>query len=416
MNKIKISDGVNLTSISTNKFSTECLSLTFLRPINTIDPSFMAILPHILLSGSKNYPSIELISKKLDYLYGAKIEPIIRKKGEFLCMSFVCDVIDSKFVNNENLLKEIFDILTDIIYNPLVECEKFDKNIVENEKNNLINRINSVKNDKRSYANTRMFEIMCKNEPFGLSRFGTIESAKNIDECNLFKQYNNIINNSQVEIFYCGSSDISSLDLQKIPARKSLVSKLQSVSYSPNTTEIVETMNISQGKLSIGFRTNILANDPLYPALAMFNTIFGGSTTSKLFENVREAMSLCYYASSNIEKIKGVMSVNSGIEVHNFEIAKEAILKQFFDIQQGNFSQQEINSAKLTLLNNLNSAKDSKYALEDFYLGQAICCLDDEIDELISAIDSVSKQQIIDAALMVTIDTIFFLKGDLKND
>lgn len=405
-----------MTSIKTDKFSTECIAITFLRPISSIDPSFMAILPYVLLRGSKIYPNIEQISKKLDFLYGAKIEPMIRKKGEFLCMTFVCDVIDSKFANDENVLAEAFEVLCEIIYNPLIENACFNKEIVESEKNNLVNRINGIKNDKRSYANLRMFEIMCKDEPFGKNQYGTVESVLKIDENMLYAHYNDVINNSQVEIFHCGQSDIKRLDFTKIEKRE--IEKYQENIIKPSNkiTEIVENMNISQGKISIGFRTQIDAKSQMYPALVIFNSIFGGSTTSKLFENVREEMSLCYYASSSIEKIKGVMSVNSGIEIENYEVAKTAILKQFTDMQEGDFSNEDINSAKLTVLNNLNSAKDSKYALEDFYLGQAICENLEQIDDLILAVDRVSKQQIIDVANMIKTDTIFFLKGQVNDD
>lgn len=416
LNRIEISQGVSLTSVETEKFNTETISVTFLRPISSINPSFMAILPYVLIAGCEKYQNIEKISQKLDFLYGAKIEPLIRKKGEFLCLTFVCDVIDSKFAKDENLLQNAFDLLLEILYKPLVINGSFDEKIVENEKNNLINRINSLKNDKIRYANNRMYEIMCKNEPFGINQLGTVESAEKIDKISLFENYNEIISNSMVEIFYCGSSDIRILDFSKFKARKCKEIEQSSVKIIPKTTEVVENMNISQGKLSMGFRTNITANDENYPHLMLFNTIFGGSTSSKLFENVREALSLCYYASSSVEKIKGVMCVNSGIEVENFEIAKKAILQQFTDIQDGNFTINDINSAKLTLLNNLKTAKDSKYSLEDFYLGQAICNNYGDIDELINKIDIVSKQQIIDASLEVKLDTIFFLKGDVNND
>lgn len=416
MNRTKISNGVHLTCINTDKFSTECFSLTFLRPIDTIDPSFMSILPYVLLAGCEKYPNIEKINQKLDFLYGAKIEPIVRKKGEFLCITFTCYIIDSKFANGENLLNSIFDMLLEIVYNPLVKNGSFDKDIVNSEKNNLINRINSIKNDKRVYANVRMFEIMCKNEPFGINQFGTVESVEKIDEFSLFTQYNDIIKNSQIEIFYCGVGDIKTLNFENFSNRSPQKIELNNTEYNPIPHEITENMNISQGKLSMGFRTNILATDKKYPALVLFNTIFGGSTSSKLFENVREAMSLCYYASSSIEKIKGVMSVNSGIEIENFKVAKDAILQQFEDMKSGEFSVEDINSAKLTVLNNLKSVKDSNLSLDDFYLSQAICEITDDIDKLIADIDIVSKQQIIDVANIVKLDTTFFLKGDVKND
>lgn len=416
MNSTKIKDGVDLLAINSQKFSTETLAITFLQPISKVNPSFMSVLPYVLLAGCNLYPTIELINKKLDSLYGAKIEPMIRKKGEYLCLTFICDVIDQKFISDSNLLNDIFDLLCEIIYSPLIKDGSFDCQIIESEKNNLINRINGVKNDKRIYANQKMFEIMCKNEPFGISRLGTLETASKINETSLFDAYNDIISNSKVEIFYCGSNNVSSFNFDKIKPRKCDDLNICNQIYSPNVCEIIENMDITQGKLSIGFRTNTYPTDSDYPALVLFNSILGGSTSSKLFENVREEMSLCYYASSSIEKAKGVMSINSGIQVENFEIAKTAILKQFSDMKEGNFTNEQIDSAKLTVINSLNSANDSKFGIEDFYLTQTICGIDDDISKLVTDIDKTSKQQIVDCANKVKLDTIFFLKGDKTND
>lgn len=416
MEKIQLSDGLNLTVINTQKFNSECFTITFIRPISSINPSAFAMIPYVLLSGCEKFPNIELLNQKLDTLYGAKIEPVVRKKGDFLTISFVCDIINSSFTSGENLLFEIYDILLEILYNPLVLNNAFSKSIVESEKNNLINRINGIKNDKRTYASSKMIEIMCKNEPFGINALGTCDLALKIDENSLYEDYLDFIKNSSVELFYCGNSSIKDLDFSKISAKNVVEFDNSPVEYTPITREIIENLDISQGKLSMGFRTNTIATDDDYPALCVFNTIFGGSTSSKLFENVREKLSLCYYASSNIEKIKGIMTVNSGVEVRNFNTAKTEILKQFTSVQDGDFTIDEINSAKLTLINNLKSVKDSKYSLQDFYLGLSICDLDSDIDFLINSIDKVSKQEIINVSKKVKLDTIFFLKGDDSNE
>lgn len=415
MEKIQITNGVNLTNILTDKFSSSLLSITFSKPISEVNPSVMSILPYILLRGSKKFENLTKINAKLDSLYGASIEPLIRKKGEYLCISFVATFINSDFASNEDLLEEVYDMVCEIIWNTLTENDEFNAEMLESEKNNLINRINNLKNDKRIYANTRMFEIMCSQEPYGLSRFGTTEQAENIDNKSLYKEYLNILDTAEVDIFYSGKENIKDIKLDKIKARNISEISIKTKFDKPNIKEVIETLDISQGKLSMGFRTNITANDENYPALAMFNTMLGGSTSSKLFENVREKMSLCYYASSGIDKIKGVMSINSGIEIKNFDIAKKAILKEFDDMQNGKFSDDEINSAKLTLINNLNSSKDDPFALEDFYLTNSILKCETSIDELKIATQKISKGDIINVAKNVFLDTIYFLKGE-END
>ena len=416
MERTNIVDGVHLTNINTEKFSSSIFSITFLKPISKVNPSVMAILPYVLLRGSKNYDNLEKINQKLDSLYGAKIEPLVRKKGEHLCITFVTTFINSEFASNIDLLSEVYALLSEIIWNPLIENNEFNKAIVESEKTNLINRINSLKNDKRIYANAKMFEIMCGAEPYGLSRFGTVEQAEKITSENLFKEYNDIIKTSQVEIFYCGKENIKEVDLSKITPRQEEKVEIKTKFDKPNVKEVIESLDITQGKLSIGFRTNVTATDKNYPALTMFNTILGGSTNSKLFVNVRENMSLCYYASAGIDKIKGVMSINSGIEIKDFLVAKEAILKEFNDMLEGNFTTEDINSAKLTLLNNLDSSKDSPFALEDFYLTNSILKSNSDIELLKNDIDKISKGEIIDVGKSIFLDTIFFLKGVDNND
>lgn len=416
MNRIKISDGVNLTSVITEKFSSERFVISFIRPISAINPSVMSILPFVLLGGCEKFPSILELNKKLDSLYGSRIEPIVRKNGENLIISFNCDVISSDFTNDCDILNQVYEILLEIIYNPLVVGGYFSSEIVNSEKNNLISRINSMKNDKRVYANNRMLEIMCKNEPFSTCTFGTINQVENIDEISLFNDYSDIINNSKIELFYCGKNGVNSLDFSKIKSNFSGDFIVEKQHHNPTCHEIIETLDISQGKLSLGFRTNISATDPLYPALILFNTIFGGSTSSKLFENVREKMSLCYYASSQIDRTKAIMTVNSGIEIKDFEVAKNAILGQFSDILNGNFTDEEINSAKLTVVNNFRSVSDSKSAIEQFYLTQIICSTNCDINSLISSVENCSKAQIMQVGSMIKLDTIYFLKGDEKND
>ncbi len=407
-----MANGVYLQTLNTEKFNGETFFITFTKPISEVSPEKMAILPYILVAGSKDFPSAKILQRKLGSLFGASIEPLVRKKGEFLSISLACKFITGEFTGKIDILKEIYSLACEILFNPLINDDGFSEEILKNEKINLVNRINGIKNDKRVYANTRMFEIMCKNEPYSLNRFGEVSNAEKIDAKDLYQAYLDIISTSQVDICYIGAGDINSLDFSKFTERKEMNYETKTDFKVQNVKEVIEVLDISQGKLSIGLRTNTVATDSDYPALILMNTLFGASTSSKLFVNIREKMSLCYYASSNVEKIKGVMSINSGIEIENFEIAKTAILKEFDDVKQGNFTEDDIKSAKLTVINSLRTMKDTSYSLEEYYFSDKLSNSDTNIDELIEAIEKVSKHEIMDVSSKIVLDTIYFLKGE----
>ncbi|MCQ2420996.1 MAG: insulinase family protein, partial [Clostridia bacterium] len=171
------------------------------------------------------------------------------------------------------------------------------------------------------------------------------------------------------------------------------------------------SMDVTQGKLSMGFRTGCTMRDADYPAMLMMNTIFGGGISSKLFVHVREEMSLCYYAGSALDAHKGVMMVNSGIEFDQFETARDEILHQLDACREGDISDYEFDSAKGYLLSDLKAGMDSPGRLDEFYLSRSLMGLDESMEDLAARIRTVTKQQVMDAANRVKLDTVFFLEG-----
>lgn len=416
MNTREIVKGVNLHYLNTNKFQTQTLSIKFTQKITKENAGKTAIIPYVLLQGSKKYSTSTILQCKLKELYGAKIVPQVTKKGEYQTISLNCNFINHSYADGQNLLNEVYEILMELIFSPLVNSSKFDENIVKAEKNNLIDLIKSQKNDKIVYANIRMFENMCKNENYSLCRFGTEETVETITSENLYEFYINFLNTARIDISYIGSENPKDLDFKQFTERE-MFKKVEKEDYENiNVNEIIETMNVTQGKLSIGFRTNTISTDKDYPALLLCNTIFGGSTGSKLFRNVREKMSLCYYASSGVEKFKGVMSVNSGIENKDFDIAKNAILREFSDIQKGEITADEMESAKFTIVNNLKSMQDDQNAVLDYYFGNNLVNCDVNIDDLMKSVEKVSINEVVEVAKKIKLDTVYFLKGEANEN
>ena len=415
--RTQILPGVYLTAVQSDKFKTGCFSLNLLRPMKKEEAAANALIPSVLLRGSVQHPDIASISAKLDELYGASIGTLIRKKGEVQLVGFYCDYVQDEYVQ-EPVFAPLMEFLSELLFSPRLENGAFPAGVVESEKQNLLNAMLARINDKRSYANSQLLRTMCAGQPYGVPRIGEPEDLDEITPQSLYAHYRQILGTSRVEMFYMGSlapeqvTEVLRQTLQALPRAGQVVPVGTTPAPAARPVqEKTERLDVTQGKLSLGFFTDITANDPRYPALVLAATVFGGGATSKLFTKVREEMSLCYYAGSSVEKFKGVMLVSSGIETANYETAKKEILNQLEQCRAGNISDYEFDSAKRYILSELKSAADSPGRLDDFYIGNAAAGLDGTLDALAKKIEGITKQEAAAAAKRLTLDTIYFLKG-----
>ncbi len=415
-NRFEILPEVYLTAVQTDKFKTGCFSVNFLRPMRRSEAAANTLIPSVLLRASERYPSIRAISAQLDELYGASMGTLVRKKGEVQLAGFFADYIEDELAG-EPVFHKMCGFVTEILLHPLTRNGAFAEEIVAGEKLNLQNAMEARINDKRSYAVAQLLRTMCAGEDYGIPRVGDPEDLAAIDEKTLYAQYRELLTNSQVELFYMGrrTPDEAAAELRamlaELPRGKAVHTGTQVVRSAERTHEQIETLDVTQGKLAMGFRTDCTVRDPEYPALLMMNAIFGGSVTSKLFATVREEMGLCYYASSSIEKFKGVMIVSSGVECEQLETAKDEILRQLDECRRGRISDYEFSSARRYILSELKSGMDSPGRLDDFYMGQVVAGLDGTMEDLAERIRAVAPEQVAEAARRVTLDTVYYLKG-----
>ncbi len=416
--RMKLLPGVYLRAVQTDKFKTGCMSINFLRPLCREEAAKNALLPAVLLRGTQKNPDIMHISKMLDELYGATVGTLVRKKGEVHTCGFYADFIEDKYtLDGENVFAEVCAFMRELLMEPVMENGAFSRNFVEGEKINLEHTIAAEINDKRTYAVARLLRTMCANEQAAVPRLGDRKSVEAITPENLWEHYQNILETSQVELFYMGSksaeevAEVMTKMLEGLPRGELVSVGTEIVRTAGEVKEISEAMDVTQGKLSIGFRTGCTCQDPEYPALQLLNAVFGSGVTSKLFQNVREKMSLCYYASSSMEKYKGLMVVSSGIEFDKYEVAKNEILRQLEDCRQGNITEAELEQARTYLISAFRIAKDRPGSVDDFYLGQMITGANETIDDQIEALRRVTAEEVVAAAQKITLDTIYFLKG-----
>ncbi len=410
-----------LTCVKTDKFKTCCLSLNLITKLDKETAAKNALLPRVLLRGTSSYPDMESINNYLDALYGARIVPMVRKKGELHCIGFLADFIDDDFVpKGEDILEKASSLLGEMLLSPNTHGGLLLTEYVDSERKNLIDDIRAGINDKRSYSLDRLFELMCSDEAFGTNKLGNESHAEAITAVALTKHYRNILATSKIEIFYCGAHDADRVEaavrsaLSTLPrngAAMQFNTDVKLTAAATNTRSFTDKLEVNQGKLTVGFRLGKCMLSPNYAAIMVFNAVFGGSVTSKLFSNVREKLSLCYYASSLIEKHKGIMAVASGVEFAKFDEALKEILAQLDAIRQGEISDWELMSARRAVITSIKSTMDKPTGLEDLFFDQSVASIKITPDELAALADSVTLAEVAAIASGVELDTVYYLTG-----
>jgi len=408
-------DRVYLTCIPSEKFKTSFLSAQIAAPLEKETAGCNALMVNVLSRGTVRCPDMASIGRELDLLYGARLEPTVRKKGENQLFGFVASCIDDRFLpKGEKLLEKLTDLLGEFFCMPVTRGGRLLEAYVESERENLADMIRSDINDKRAYAARRLLEEMCAGERYGLRRMGSAGDVENISLQRLNRHYRETLPKGRLELFYCGSAPekrVAGAFARAFAAlpRQGALEPVQTIRRPARETcrVVTEELDVGQGKLCIGCRTDCTD----MAAAMLMNAMFGGATTSKLFVNVRERLSLCYYADSAYHRLKGLVTVSSGIEFQNYGRAVEEILRQLEALRRGDWEDWEIEGARQSLVNSLRTMEDSAGSMEDFVMGQAAAGSDETIPGLIAALAEVTPERVRAAAESVKPDTIYFLKG-----
>lgn len=415
---IELAAGVTLLAVQTEKFKSGCFSFNLMRPHTKAAAPLDALLPSVLLRGSERWPDMRAISMRLDELYGATLGTLVRLRGETKLTGFYADFIEEAFLPaGEAVFAPMVEFFRDILFHPALENGLLNARYVESEKQNLIHAIESAQNDKRVYAAMRMRRIMCEGEAASIPRLGYAEDVAAITPEALTAHWRTVLRTAPIMLFYAGRRTPQ----EAAALFRPLFDGLERDPVSPPPTvvrrsaetvrEVTESMDVTQGKLVIGMRTGITASDPDYPALVLLNSVYGSGVTSKLFVNVREKRSLCYYASSAVKKFKGLMIVSSGISFDQYETARDAILAELDACRRGEITPEELESARRSLISAVRAGLDTPAALDDWYIGMSIEPCDDP-ETMLQKLPALTVEDVVRAARRITTDTIYFLKGD----
>lgn len=410
--------GYKLTSIKTDKFKTNLIAVSFQSEINRETVTSRALLPYVLRNATEKFPSKKEINAYLETLYGASLSTTVEKKGKTHNIKFYMALANEKFLaNREPLLEEGVELLKEVIFKPCFVDSVFKESVVDVEKRLLKEYIESIYDDKVSYALQKLVEVMCKGESFSISSIGYAEDLEKITPATLMQTYQKMLTEDQVSFTVVGDIDHETVyEIFKKHIRFNQPTKNAQI-IDHETKEIQEVQivkeeqEITQGKLNIGYRTNTRIGDKDYLPLLVFNGMFGGYAHSKLFMNVREKESLCYYCASRLDNYKGLMYVYSGIEIQNYEKALEIIDAQLKDMQEGRFTEKEIDLAKKSLINSKLESLDLASGMMAHEALNALLPEPLTVEEWISQINAVTAEDIKRVALKIEEDAIFFLTG-----
>ena len=425
-NRTELMPGVFLSHLRSDKFKTACMSVTLLTQLRRETAAMNAVIPFVLRRGTTRYSDMEQLSRRMDELYGAAVEPVVRRIGEIQCIGFYGSFPEPDYLpGGEALLGDTCALMAQLLLDPVTRGGLLLPQYVDSEREKLLDIIRSCMNDKRSYALTRCIEEMCCYEDFAVSRFGSESEAENIHYKKLTRHYRELIQTCPVEIFYCGKTDFKAVSAAMRDAFSAMPrgeidydigTDLRMNAVEDHIRFVEEEMDVTQGKLVLGFRLGECMEEPDIPALYVFNAVYGSGATSKLFMNVREKLSLCYYASSAVYLHKGIMLVSSGIEFDKLDAARDEILAQLDSARRGEITDDELRSAKKSVASDLRAVQDSIGELEGFYLSQALDGLDYGPAELAALAEDVTKEDVQAIAESIECDLIYFLKGSGEED
>ncbi len=425
--KQNIKQGIQLHLIDTDKFKTNLIAIFLSTPLTKENVTKDAVLSAVLRRGSKKIKTQEEISKKLEEMYGAEFDCGLDKIGKNHVLKFYLEAVNDEFLpqNENNMLKSSLEILSEIIFNPLVEDGKFKEEYVNQEKENIRQIIEAKKDNKARYALIRCTEEMYKNDPVGLYKFGYIEDLENINPENLYKYYQNLISECKIDIFISGKLEntdvknfiIENENIKKIKERdaKYNVNIINKKSGVEKENLVEESMDVTQGKLVIGYDVlvdeEMEKNTDLRYIGMIYNGILGGSANSKLFQNVREKASLAYTTNSSYSHYNSNIFVSAGIEIDNFQKASDIIKTQIEDMKKGNFTDEDLENIKKIIKSNIASIDDEQDTEIIYFLGQELSGKNVSLQEYSEKINNVTKEQVQKFAEKIKINTIYFLKN-----
>lgn len=414
--KHKIAQGITLLSVNANRFKTNETAISLALPLKKETAAANALLINLLSRKCSAYPDMLSLNRKLAHLYGASLSGSVSKAGECQVIKLSLSALDDRFsLDGESISLECIKLLCSMLFKPhLDENGNFYQEDIDAEKRILIEKIEAEENEKRTYVLRQAEKLMFENEPYSINRYGEAEQINALTADDIKTAWNNALGSAKILITVVGNTDIDEVKnhltkcFSEVNRNYSEPADAVFVPECSNVKRKTERIDVKQGKLVLGFRVNLKPDDELTAAMKIFCDVFGGGPYSKLFANVREKMSLCYYCSARYTRQKSYIMIQCGCNEENMDKAVGEILNQLEIIKNGDF-EDEFNSSKMAIRDAVLSVNDTPDLLEYWYTAQ-ITDGDFKSPEMsVKENSEVTPEQVRHCASLLSLDTVYKL-------
>ncbi len=415
IDRVEIANGVYFTKIIDSRFKTSRISAVMLMPLTSNTVAANAMVPSVLTRSCQQYPTFEELGRRLAQLYGASLSGGSAKRGEEQMLTVSSSCIDDKYsLDGESVFVQTTQLLCSVLFEPKLKDGCFDEDDFRQEQRQTLDSIDADFNDKRVYAHNRMLEVMCADEAYSIPRHGTRAQVESLTREDVYDAYRNILRTAHVEIVCQGSTlpdSVRDIFKERFSSlgRNVTRTSAQIVDTAAEVKHHTDTADVTQAKLILGFRTAVAEPSEDVPAEKLMSIVLGGTAHSKLFMNVREKMSLCYYCSSRYDDLKGIMYVESGVEQENITKTRDAVLAQIDEMCRGNITDEEIDNAKRSVSNSYMTVTDTGRGTQAWYTEQILSGKQRTPQEAAGLISAVTKSELVQAANKLTLDTVYVL-------
>lgn len=419
LNREKIAHNVYFSSVTDARYKTNRISVNLIMPLERKTATANALLCAVLRKCSREYKTFTEINERLCDLYGAYLDSDVLKIGENQGISLFVTAIDDRYaLGKEPVTEQAARLLCSLLLSPAIRDGAFPDEVIKVEKQVLIDQIESEINEKRSYAIMQCSKHMCADERFAVPRYGYKEDVPSITGEVLADAYRELMENATVEVFFAGCGDPAAAK-QIFEEAFGQIKRTSSFTMTTDVRheveavkEVTEHMDIAQSKLVLGFRAGASVADEQKSLVAFLaSAVYGATPTSKLFRNVREKLSLCYYCAARYDRYKGIVMVDCGIEAANMQKARDEIVRQLDEMKNGGITDEELTNAVLAIKNGYNAVFDSTKSVETYYLGQIFAGTARDPEEVAAQLERVTVQDLAQAAQHIQLDTVYFLTG-----
>lgn len=413
--------------LSTDQFRTRHVQIRMITPLTRESATVNALLPYLWMEGTMNHTNSRALMQYTDDLFGAILRTGVTKRGQKHVIEVYASVPEEKgLAHADGLFQKARDLALELFLHPLQNEHGFHKSHVEREKSLHEKRIESIFDDKIAFAMERCTTETCRGDKAGISRMGYVEDLLNLDEKSLSIAHEYLLQNSEIHVYVVGHiEDASSMANQVLEqltnelgqgtkVQESTVTPLTAMRADPQT--IVDHQQITQGKLNLGYRTGLSFAHSEYPALMVMNGILGSFPHSKLFINVREKASLAYYAQSRVDSMTGILAIQTGIEIGNYERAKQIILEQIDAMKLGQITKQELEFTKRGLRNQYLQLIDQPMTMADIHFNGVLTGCYRTLNELLQDVENTTLEEVIHCAEKLQLDTVYFLRDEGVNE